>query len=267
MRQNQIDVVYLASPLMDQRQINQLLTGLQDTTACVYYVPNIFVFNLMQAKSYELGNIPLISIWEIPFSGIQSTLKRLMDVVVALVILILLSPAMLLMAFAVTFSSPGPIFIKHKRYGLNGQDIIIYQFRTHRLAEVSQPRNSAPLQPGSITAMGAFLERTSLHQLPQLFNVLQGYMSIVGPCPHAVVHHDTYRKLISGYMLRHKVKPGITGWAQIHGLKGELETLDVMKQRVKYDLEYLRTWSLFLDLKIMCLSIGALLGNSRAYQQ
>ena len=264
-RDEKIDIVYLALPISQERTMQRVLNNLQDSTACVYYVPDILTFNLIHARAYDLGGIPLISIWEVPFSDIQSALKRAMDVVLATLILFLLSPAMLLISAAIALSSPGPIIFKQARYGLNGQRIIVYKFRSMCVQENGSNVTAAKRNDQRVTKIGAFLRKTSLDELPQFINVLQGNMSIVGPRPHAVIHNETYRKLITGYMLRHKVKPGITGWAQVNGLRGETDTLDKMQKRVEYDLAYLRDWSLWLDLKIIFQTARVFLGDSNAY--
>jgi putative colanic acid biosynthesis UDP-glucose lipid carrier transferase len=158
---------------------------------------------------------------------------------------------MLAVALAVKISSPGPVLFKQRRYGLHGEEILVYKFRSMTVCEDGPVVVQAQKQDSRITAVGRFLRRTSLDELPQLFNVLEGKMSFVGPRPHAVAHNEFYRKLISGYMIRHKVRPGITGWAQVHGLRGETTTVEQMRLRVQYDLDYLRNWSLWLDFKIL----------------
>jgi len=246
-----IDVVYIALTMEHETAVATLMGGLKDTTACVYFVPNIFLFNLMQARTHEINGVPLLAVWEIPFSDLQSLLKRVIDIAVAGLALICLAPIMIPIAIGVKLSSPGPILFKQRRYGLNGREIIVYKFRSMKVMEDGDTVQQAKRNDDRITKIGAFLRRTSLDELPQFINVLQGRMSIVGPRPHAVAHNEQYRKLISGYMLRHKVKPGITGWAQINGYRGETDTLDKMQKRVEYDLQYLKNWSLGLDLKII----------------
>lgn len=250
-RQHSIDVVYIAIPMEHEKTLASLMEELRDTTTCVHFVPNIFMFNLIQARIRQVNGIPLIAVWEVPFSNLQYFLKRCTDIIFASLVLAFLSPVMSLIALGVKLSSPGPVFFKQRRYGLNGQQIIVYKFRSMTVMEDGDIVLQAKRNDSRVTKFGAFLRRTSLDELPQFINVLQGRMSIVGPRPHAVVHNEHYRKLISGYMLRHKVKPGITGWAQIHGLRGETDTLDKMKKRVEYDLQYLKIWSLGLDLRII----------------
>jgi putative colanic acid biosynthesis UDP-glucose lipid carrier transferase len=157
------------------------------------------------------------------------------------------------------------VIFRQRRYGLYGEEIIVYKFRSMRVTEDGAVVRQATARDPRITGIGAFLRRTSLDELPQFINVLQGSMSIVGPRPHAVAHNEQYRKLIKGYMLRHKVKPGITGWAQVNGLRGETETLEKMEARIRYDLDYLRHWSLWLDLWIILRTVKVVLNRQNAY--
>jgi putative colanic acid biosynthesis UDP-glucose lipid carrier transferase len=192
--------------------------------------------------------------------------KRLSDIVLSLLILILISPVLLAIAIGVKLSSPGPAIFKQKRNGLDGEEIIVYKFRSMRAMDNGPVVKQATKGDPRITPFGAFLRRTSLDELPQFFNVLQGRMSIVGPRPHAVAHNELYRQLIKAYMVRHKVKPGITGWAQVNGQRGETDTVDKMQSRVEYDLEYLRNWSLGFDLQIIARTVKvAFFDRSNAY--
>ena len=172
---------------------------------------------------------------------------------------------MALIAIGVRMSSPGPIIFRQYRYGLRGDRIEVWKFRTMTACENDEHVTQAKRHDYRVTPFGSFLRRTSLDELPQFINVLQGHMSIVGPRPHAVVHNEQYRKLISGYMLRHKVKHGITGLAQINGWRGETDTLDKMKRRVEFDLAYIRNWSLFLDIKIIVMTMFKGFGGKNAY--
>ena len=195
--------------------------------------------------------MPVIAVCETPFQGSSGILKRASDVLLASLILFSVIPLMIVIAIAVKLTSPGPVIFKQRRYGLNGEPIIIYKFRSMTVCEDGDHVTQAKRNDSRITRIGAFLRRTSLDELPQFVNVLQGRMSIVGPRPHATAHNELYRTQIKGYMLRHIVKPGITGLAQVSGCRGETDTLDKMEMRIQYDLEYLRTWSLWLDLKII----------------
>lgn len=264
-RRHNIDVVYIALAMQAEDTISQLINELQDTTASVYFVPNLTLFQLMQARIHSLQGTPLVAVWEVPFSGLQGIAKRVMDIVVSLIALILLSPVMIGIAIAIKVTSPGTILFKQHRYGLSGREITVYKFRSMAVAENGADVKQAQRNDPRITPLGAILRRTSLDELPQFINVLQGRMSIVGPRPHAVSHNEHYRKLVQGYMLRHLVKPGITGWAQVNGFRGETETLDKMEQRIKYDLHYLNHWSLLLDIKIILRTVSVLTGQKNAY--
>ena len=199
----------------------------------------------------SINGIPVVAVCETPFFGLNGLLKRASDIVFSLAILILISPLLAAIAIGIKRSSPGPILFKQRRYGVDGRKIVVYKFRSMTVAEDGDVVRQATRNDSRITPFGAFLRRTSLDELPQFINVLQGRMSIVGPRPHAVAHNEMYRKLVKSYMIRHKVKPGITGWAQVNGLRGETETVEKMKARIEYDLDYLRHWSLRLDLQII----------------
>ena len=260
-----IDVVYMALPLERSRQIRNLTERLHNSTASVYLVPDLLVFDLMQARVQNLGDVPVISILESPFLGIDGWVKRAEDMVVGTLILLLITLPMVLIAAAVKLTSKGPVFFKQRRYGLNGKEIIVWKFRSMSVLEDGGEIKQATKGDMRITPLGAFLRRTSLDELPQFLNVITGQMSIVGPRPHAVAHNEQYRQLIGDYMLRHKVKPGITGWAQINGWRGETDTLEKMQKRIEFDLHYIRNWSLFLDLKIIFLTVFRGFTGSNAY--
>lgn len=260
-----IDTVYIALPIANERRIEELVNQLSDTTASVYVVPDLFISEMMRSRWIDFGGMPLVSVYETPFCGLYGWVKRLEDVVLAILILLLIAPLMLAIAIAVKMSSPGAVLFKQRRYGLNGTVVEIWKFRSMTVCEDGDHVPQARKNDARITPLGAFLRRTSLDELPQFFNVLQGTMSVVGPRPHAVAHNEQYRKLIKGYMLRHKVKPGITGWAQVNGWRGETDTLDKMSKRVEYDLEYIQNWSLWLDLKIVFLTVLRGFGGKNAY--
>lgn len=264
-KKNSVSIIYLCLPIMWQARILALLNDLRDTTASVYYVPDVFVSDLIQARIDRVGGMPTIALCESPFIGIRGLIKRLTDVGISVAVLLVIWPVLCLIAIGVKLSSPGPAIYKQLRYGLDGKEIMVFKFRTMRVCEDSHGVVQAREGDDRVTKFGGFLRRTSLDELPQLINVLGGSMSLVGPRPHAVVHNEVYRKVIDGYMVRHKVKPGITGWAQVNGLRGETDTLDKMKARVELDLEYLRTWSLTLDMAIIVRSIGVVFGDAKAY--
>jgi putative colanic acid biosynthesis UDP-glucose lipid carrier transferase len=264
-REHAIKMIFISQPISAQPRIRKLIDELQDTTASVYFLPDVYIFDLMQARFDNVGGMPVIAICETPFMGLNSTIKRASDIVLSSIILLLLAPLMAVIAIAVKMSSPGPVIFRQRRYGLYGDEIIVYKFRSMCVMENGQSVVQAQKNDGRLTKMGGFLRRTSLDELPQFVNVLQGRMSIVGPRPHAVAHNEQYRKLIKGYMLRHKVKPGITGWAQVNGLRGETATLDKMEARIQYDLDYLRNWSLWLDLWIVLKTVKVVLTRENAF--
>ncbi|MFL6676665.1 MAG: undecaprenyl-phosphate glucose phosphotransferase [Massilia sp.] len=264
-REHNIKMIFISQPISAQPRIRKLIDDLQDTTASVYFLPDVYIFDLMQARFDNVGGMPVIAICETPFMGLNSTIKRASDIMVGGAILLLLAPLMLLIALAVKLSSHGPVIFRQRRYGLYGEKIIVYKFRSMTVAEDGDNVVQAKKDDQRVTPIGGFLRRTSLDELPQFINVLQGRMSIVGPRPHAVAHNEQYRKLIKGYMLRHKVKPGITGWAQVNGLRGETATLDKMEARIQYDLDYLRSWSLWLDLWIILKTVKVVLTRENAH--
>ena len=264
-RQEQIKMIFISQPMSAQPRIRRLIDELEDTTASVYFLPDVYIFDLMQARFDNVAGMPVIAIRETPFVGVNSVVKRISDIVLALAILVLVAPLMLGVALCVRATSPGPVIFRQRRYGLYGEEIVVYKFRSMTVVEDGGVIAQARARDARLTPIGAFLRRTSLDELPQFWNVLQGRMSIVGPRPHAVAHNEQYRKLIKGYMLRHKVKPGITGWAQVNGLRGETSTLDKMQARVRYDLDYLRSWSLGLDLWIIIKTIKVVLTQQNAH--
>lgn len=264
-RNNSIDIIYIALPMTSQPRVLDLLDGLKDTTVSIYFVPDIFVFDLIQARIDDVGGIPVVAVCETPFSGFNGLIKRVSDIVLSILILILISPLIMAVAIGVKMSSKGPILFKQRRYGLDAEEILVYKFRSMTVAENGETVTQATKNDTRITPFGKFIRKTSLDELPQFINVLQGRMSIVGPRPHAVAHNEMYRKVIKGYMIRHKVKPGITGWAQVNGLRGETETVDKMEARIEYDLDYLRKWSLSLDLKIIARTVLLVFKDRNAY--
>jgi putative colanic acid biosysnthesis UDP-glucose lipid carrier transferase len=250
---------------VSQPRILKLLDELCDTTASIYFTPDIFLFDLIQARMDTVGDMPVVAVCETPFYGLSGLIKRASDLALASVILLMVSPLMLAIAIGVKLTSPGPVLFRQRRYGVDGREIVIYKFRTMSVLEDADVIRQATRDDRRVTAFGAFLRRNSLDELPQFINVLQGRMSVVGPRPHAVAHNELYRKLIKSYMIRHKVKPGITGLAQVHGLRGETDTLEKMKERIEYDLAYLRNWSLRLDLQIVWKTIFVVLRKQNAY--
>ncbi len=255
----QIDQIYVSLPMASQPRILSLLDELRDTTASIYFVPDIFVTDLIQGRMDSVSGLPVVAVCETPFTGWSGMVKRGSDIVLSSLILLAMSIPLLVVAAAVKLSSPGPVIFKQRRYGLDGHEIVVYKFRTMTVLEDGAAVVQVRKGDSRVTPLGRILRRTSLDEFPQFINVLQGRMSIVGPRPHAVAHNEMYRKLIKGYMVRHKVKPGITGWAQVNGYRGETETLEKMSARIDHDLDYLRNWSLRLDLYIVARTVWVIL--------
>jgi putative colanic acid biosynthesis UDP-glucose lipid carrier transferase len=264
-KKTRVDLIYLALPMTSQPRIMKVLDELHDTTASIYFAPDLFLFDLIQARMESIGGTPVVAICESPFQGLPALVKRLSDIVIAGSFLVLASPLMLAIAAAVRITSPGPAIFRQKRYGLDGREIVVYKFRTMTVMEDGGEIRQASRNDSRVTPLGAFLRASSLDELPQFINVLQGRMSVVGPRPHAVAHNEMYRKLVKSYMVRHKVRPGITGWAQVNGLRGETDTVEKMRARIEYDLDYLRHWSLKLDLAIIWRTLFVVWKRQNAY--
>lgn len=265
-RENTVDAIYIALPMRAETKIQWFLKELADSTASVYLVPDILLFDLLLGGNVMyFDNLPVIALRDTPLRGYNALLKRIEDLVLAALILIVISPVLLAIVIALKVSSRGPVFFRQWRYGLDGRPISIYKFRTMTVCEDGYTFKQATKCDARVTRLGALLRRTSLDELPQFINVLQGRMSIVGPRPHPVAMNEEYRKRVPGYMLRHKIRPGITGLAQLRGWRGETDTLEKMEKRVEYDLEYLRHWSVFLDLKIIALTILTSVSKTNAY--
>lgn len=264
-REGRIDKVYITLAFSAEPHLRELITGLSDTTVSVYLIPDVFMFELLHARSESINGLASISIFDSPMDGAWSLVKRAEDILLSSLILMLIALPLLLIALAIKLTSPGPVLFRQRRYGLDGRPIMVWKFRSMNVQENGDVVRQATRNDTRITPLGAFMRRTSLDELPQFFNVLRGDMSIVGPRPHAVAHNEQYRKQVSGYMLRHKVKPGITGWAQINGWRGETDTLDKMRKRVEFDLEYIEHWSIWLDLKIILLTLFKGFLNKNAF--
>lgn len=264
-RHHHVDHIYLALPMATQPRILRVLDGLKDTTASIFFAPDIFVTDLIQGRVDHVNGIPVVAVCETPFSGFDGVIKRFSDILLATFILVLILPLMLVIALGIKLTSPGPVIFRQRRYGLDGKEIVVYKFRSMTTCDDGEDIRQASKNDMRVTPFGAFLRRTSLDELPQFINVLQGRMSVVGPRPHAVAHNESYRKLIKGYMVRHKVRPGITGWAQINGCRGITDTMEKMERRIEYDLEYLRNWSLGMDLWIVAKTAFLVIRDRNAF--
>lgn len=264
-RRNAIDVIHIAVPLDAHPGLRDVLRQLRDTTVSIYILLDLPRDDHSEPRIVEMADTPMLAYCETPYCGLPGAGKRLIDIAGASVALLLFWPVLLLIAAIVKIDSPGPVIFKQRRYGLNGEEIAVYKFRTMTVCEDGDSVTQAQRGDARVTRIGHFLRRTSLDELPQLFCVVAGSMSLVGPRPHAVAHNEQYRRIIDGYMLRHKVLPGMTGWAQINGLRGATDTLEQMRRRVEYDLDYLRRWSPWVDIQILWRTIWLVIRDRNAY--
>ncbi len=262
---NRVESMFIALPMAAQPQLLKLLDEIKDTTASVYFVPDIFITDLINARIDDVNGMPVVAVCESPIVGLSALFKRLFDIAVSSLALLAFAPVMLAIAVSIKLESRGPVLFHQRRYGLDGRQIVVWKFRSMSVVEDGPVVRQATRDDRRITRLGAFLRRTSLDELPQLFNVLGGSMSLVGPRPHAIAHNEEYRRLIKGYMVRHKVKPGITGWAQVNGLRGETDSVQKMQRRVECDIEYLRRWSLGFDLLILLKTAVIVFQRTNAY--
>ncbi|HEX2734093.1 MAG TPA: undecaprenyl-phosphate glucose phosphotransferase [Polyangiaceae bacterium] len=265
-RLGKLDLVYIALPFRAESRIAGVVAALADTTATVQLVTDFSGFDLLRARWVSVGTVPTVALFDSPFSGVSGVIKRLEDLVLGTLFLMMASPVMIGVALAIKVTCGGPIFFAQTRYGLNGKAIRVLKFCSMRGKGDDGPNvKQATKDDDRITPIGRFLRSSSLDELPQLFNVILGSMSLVGPRPHAVAHNELFRSLIHGYMLRHKVKPGITGWAQVNGLRGETETIEKMRARVEYDLQYIENWDLRWDLEIILRTVFRVWRDKNAY--
>lgn len=263
---NRVDEVWIALPLRAEERVKELLYALRHQTVNIKLIPDIFGFSLLNHSMTEIAGLPAVNLSDTPMGGANQLVKAIEDRVLAFIILFLVSPLLVVIAILVKTTSPGPVLFKQKRHGWDGRIINIYKFRTMKVHSESVGMiTQASKHDDRVTPLGAFLRRTSLDELPQFYNVLQGRMSIVGPRPHAVEHNELYKDQVNQYMLRHMVKPGVTGWAQVNGLRGETDKLEKMKKRVEHDLYYIENWSLWLDLKIIAMTIFGVLSHKNVY--
>ena len=255
----EIDTVLITLPMRAEKRIQSVLDRLANTTASAYIVPDFFVFELLHSRWTHVGGLPVVSVFESPMYGVDGWLKRALDMSISLVGVVLVSPILFICALLVKFTSPGPVFFRQKRYGLDGKEILVWKFRSMSTCDNGPIVKQATKDDPRITPVGAILRKTSLDELPQLFNVILGSMSLVGPRPHANAHNEHFRTLIRGYMMRHKVKPGITGLAQVEGSRGETDTIEKMEARISLDHRYIRDWSIWMDIKILFKTIFVVL--------
>jgi putative colanic acid biosynthesis UDP-glucose lipid carrier transferase len=264
-RKYAVNVVYITLPISPRPGLSKLMLGLRDTVASVYFVPELHALNNVQARVDVVHGMPMFAVNESPFFGMRSVAKRVSDILLSLLILFFVWPVLVAVAIGVKRSSNGPALFKQLRYGLDGREIWIYKFRSMTVTEDGATSyTQVTRNDNRVTPFGALIRRTSLDELPQLLNVLEGSMSLVGPRPHAIAVNEHYRRLIPSYMFRHKVKPGITGWAQVNGFRGG-DDLYTMKKRIEFDLQYLRNWSMWFDIKIILRTITLLWSDHDAF--
>lgn len=258
-----VRMIYFAIPLGESNLIENLYLHLVDRNVAVHWVPDIYSLLLVNLSVREMAGLPVLTLSETPLTGTRLLLKACEDFVLAFLMLLVISPLMLLIAIGIKLDSPGPVFFRQARKGWSGKTFHIWKFRS---MYVHQPAEGAVRQATRddprVTRFGAFLRRTSLDELPQIFNVLKGEMSLVGPRPHAVQHDEEYSRHIDSYFARHNIKPGITGLAQVRGLRGETREIERMQQRIEADIEYINNWSVLLDLIILVRTLGAFTGRN-----
>lgn len=258
--------VWICVPLEMGGAVRSIFYALRNHTAEVRFIPDFQGMQLLNHRFSEVAGHFAIDLSVTPLSGMARIIKRAEDLVLGSIIALIITPACMIIAIGIKTTSPGPVLFKQYRTGANGRRVKVYKFRSMCVHEENEGQiTQATKHDQRITPIGAFLRKTSLDELPQFYNVLQGRMSIVGPRPHALAHNEYYKDLVESYMRRHKVKPGITGWAQVNGLRGETDTLDKMECRVEHDLWYIDNWSLWLDLRIIFLTIFKGFTNKNAY--
>ncbi len=265
-RDHRVDEIIIAMPWTDRPRVIDCINKLRSVPSSVHLCPDTIGFHLPGRGVSYLAGVPLFQVWEPPLSGWSVVIKAVEDHLLSVLILFLIMPTLAVIALLVKLDSPGPVLFRQKRYGFNNNLITVYKFRSM----VADPAYAAGARQATqndprVTRVGAFLRRHSLDELPQFFNVLKGEMSIVGPRPHAVPHTEQYAAVIDDYLARHKVKPGITGWAQVNGLRGETESVEKMEARVQYDLYYVDNWSLLFDLRIILLTLLVGFRSQSAY--
>lgn len=265
-RQRAIRELWLALPISKEKEIHRFVMDLRNDFVNIRFIPDVRSLTLFNQPMVELLGVPAINLAASPITDLRVLPKRIFDRLFALAALTALAPVMLVIAAMVKLSSPGPVFFRQKRKGIDGHEFEIYKFRSMKVHKEEAGRiTQATRRDPRITAVGAFLRRTSLDELPQFFNVLRGDMSVVGPRPHALEHDDLYQKVVAGYINRYRIKPGITGWAQINGFRGETDRIEKMERRVEHDLYYLGHWSFALDMRIIGATIVAGLVHRNAY--
>ncbi len=260
-----IDQIWITLPLSESKRVLDIVETLQNSAVQLHFVPDSASAELLDYPIDQFAGVNILNVSARRLTGPEASLKNLFDKVFSALVILLIWPLLIAIAIAIKLDSDGPVLFKQNRYGIDGKEIEVWKFRTMHVLENGTEITQAIKNDPRVTRTGAFLRKWSLDELPQFFNVLHGTMSIVGPRPHAVAHNEYYREHIHAYMGRHIVKPGITGWAQVNGWRGETDTRDKMEQRIKYDLEYINNWSLWLDAKILLKTIRISFHNTSVY--
>jgi len=250
-RKQQLDEVWITLPIGSTRQMQHIAYELRNDFIDIKWIPSLTEFQLLNHHISDFMGMPAVALNRPPALGVRGVVKAVFDRTFAALVLLALSPLFFVIAILIKRDSRGPVFFRQERLGLDGRVIRVFKFRSMKVHQEHGVVTQATKGDNRITPLGAFLRRTSLDELPQFINVLTGDMSVVGPRPHAMAHNDLYKEQLDYYMLRHRVKPGITGWAQINGHRGETDTLDKMAKRVEHDLFYIRNWSFTMDLRII----------------
>ncbi|WP_028225264.1 undecaprenyl-phosphate glucose phosphotransferase [Paraburkholderia ferrariae] len=265
-RERGIRELWLALPISKERTIHRIVTELRHDFVNIRFIPDVRALSLFNQPVVDLLGVPAINLAASPITDLRVLPKRAFDCLFAACVLAALAPLFAVIAIAVKCDSRGPVMFRQRRKGLDGNEFEIYKFRSMKVhaetqGQITQARRNDP----RVTRVGAFLRRTSLDELPQFINVLKGEMSVVGPRPHALEHDDIYKNLVRGYMHRYRIKPGITGWAQVNGFRGETDRVEKMRDRVRFDLHYMQNWSFMLDLKIVAMTMWKGFAGHNAY--
>lgn len=261
----EIDIVYISLPMAAERRVKDLIDRFSNSTVSVYYCPSFFEFDLLNGRMDNVYGQPVISVIESPFRGYVGLTKRAQDLFLSMLIMPLIIVPMLVIAVLIKLTSSGPVFYRQKRYGLDGKEFEIWKFRTMYTCDKTEKFVQATKDDPRVTPLGRFLRKTSLDELPQFINVLMGDMSVIGPRPHPIKLNEMHRKAIRRYMVRHKIKPGITGFAQVSGYRGETDCISKMEKRIEHDLYYIKNWSFWLDIKIFVKTFFSIFFDRNAY--
>ncbi len=266
-RNKRVDQIAIALPWTAEERLDEILRQLHTVAADITLCPENAAFKIPNLGFDNIAGLPMLTVFKPPLAGWNRILKGIEDRLFGLIILSVIWPVLLAVALAIKLNSPGPILFRQKRYGFNNNEITVLKFRSMYWQPDASTKNIKQAQQDDprVTRAGKFIRRTSLDELPQIFNVLRGEMSLVGPRPHAIAHNEEYAQIIDEDLIRHKVKPGITGWAQVNGLRGETANPDQMRERVRHDLYYIENWSLGFDLKILTMTLFTGFLNENAY--